>query len=193
MLWILKRLSLTSPGVLTKSIEQNIQQWEWVVNFFTICCSHTRLVRMLLPAFSWNNNKEEEYLHTNCVKWTCMSLDIEHKRQAWLFSPVSFRPVLTWRVGTPKDPTCSHTICSGTIPLLSLLLAPFTQCTTALDQSGTASLTVSLGNRLAAWFSKVLVSHSPPPLFSIVLYASCTPSIFPQSLPLHLVSLYLSH
>lgn len=81
--------------------------------------------------------------------------------------------MLTWRVGTPKVPTCSHTICSGTIPLLSLLLAPFTQCSTALDQSATAILAPSLGNRLAAWFSKVLVSHSPlrNPSLSSVLHA----------------------
>lgn len=93
--------------------------------------------------------------------------------------------MLTWHVGTPKDPTCSHTICSGTIPLLSLLLAPFTQCSTALDQSATASPTASLGNRLAAWFSKVLVSHSLPPLPSIVLAAlSFLSSIFPLSLSL---------
>lgn len=113
-------------------------------------------------------------------------IDTEHNRRAWLFTPTLFRPVLTWRVGTPKDPTCSHTICSGTIPLLSLLLAPFTQCSTALDQSATASLAASLGNRLASWFSKVLISYSLPlsyPPLSSVLRACCLSFLSPPPFP----------
>lgn len=105
---------------------------------------------------------------------------------------VLFRPVLTWCAGTPKDQTCSHTICSGTIPLLSLLLAPFTQCSTALDQSATASLAASLGN--IDWLLDFLrcsshtLSLPYPPLSSVPCACRLSSLDFSSTL-----SLYFSH
>lgn len=103
-----------------------------------------------------------------------------------------FRPVLTWCARTPKDQACSHTICSGTIPLFSLLLAPFTQCSTALDQSATAILAASLGNR--DWLLDFLrcSSHAhflPYPPLSSVPCACCLSSLDFSST----MSLYFSH
>lgn len=86
--------------------------------------------------------------------------------------------------GTPKDPTCSHTICCGTIPLLSLLLAPFTRRSAAPDQSATASRAASLGTADRLLDFPRCSSHTRPPTTTttIVLTPRCLSSIFSRRL-----------
>lgn len=74
-----------------------------------------------------------------------------------------------------------RTIRSGTIPLLSWLLAPFRASSPALDQSATASVAASLGN-----VDPPLISHSFPLLASIVSanqHSSSTSSSAPSPSP----------
>lgn len=75
-----------------------------------------------------------------------------------------FRLELTWQDRRPKHPTCSHTLCWGAILLLSLLLVPFYTVPLRTGSVSHSEALVSLGNRLAAWFSNVLHPYLPSSL-----------------------------
>lgn len=107
-----------------------------------------------------------------------------------IVSPVLFRLMLTWCVGTPKDPTCAHTIRNGTIPLLSLLLAPFTQWSTALDQSAKVSPVAFLGN--TDWYSSHTLSLLSPPLSSLPRVCHLS-FLSPHPPPPTFLSIFLIH
>lgn len=82
--------------------------------------------------------------------------------------------------GHPRIPTCSHTICRGTIPLLSLLLGPFRSGRISRPQPAQLPLWGRPGRFLIFQGARLGVDHPPyppPPLSSLPPCSWCLSSI----------------